>query len=150
VTDPNLQDARILIVDDQETNILFLEGLLHEGGYRCWRGVLDSRAAAAACAEFQPDLILLDLLMPELDGFGVLAQLQPFLAAQAYLPILVLTVDLTPESRRRALAAGAKDSCPSASTPSRCCCVSRTCWRRASSTASSSSVPTSASASRRH
>jgi PAS domain S-box-containing protein len=109
MTHLNLQDARILIVDDQEANILFLEGLLHEGGYHCWRGVLDPRAAAAACAEFQPDLILLDLLMPGLDGFGVLAQLEPFLAAQAYLPVLVLTVDLTRESRRRALAAGARD-----------------------------------------
>jgi CheY-like chemotaxis protein len=121
VADLNLQDARILIVDDQEANVLFLEGLLHEGGYRCWRVVLDPRAAAAACAEFQPDLILLDLIMPELDGFGVLAQLQPFLAAQAYLPVLVLTVDLTQESRRRALAAGAKDflAKPPPGTPSR-------------------------------
>jgi PAS domain S-box-containing protein len=109
MTDLKLQDARILIVDDQEANVLFLEGLLHEGGYTHWRGVLDPRTAAAVCAEFQPDLILLDLLMPQLDGFGVLAQLQPLLAAQAYLPVLVLTVDLTPESKRRALAAGAKD-----------------------------------------
>jgi PAS domain S-box-containing protein len=109
MTDLSLPDARILIVDDQEANVLFLEGLLHEGGYRCWRSVLDPRAAAAACAEFQPDLILLDLHMPGLDGFGVLAELQPFIAAQAYLPVLVLTADLTPEARRRALAAGAKD-----------------------------------------
>jgi PAS domain S-box-containing protein len=109
MNDLNLQDARILIIDDQEPNILFLEGLLYEGGYRHWRGVRDPHAAAAACAELQPDLILLDLIMPQLDGFGVLAQLQPFLTAHAYLPVLVLTVDLTPESKRRALAAGAKD-----------------------------------------
>ncbi len=109
MTDANPQDARILIVDDQEANVQLLEGLLQEGGYTTWRGVLDPRTAAAACAEFQPDLILLDLLMPGLDGFGVLDQLRPQLAAQDYLPVLVLTVDLSPESKRRALAAGAKD-----------------------------------------
>jgi PAS domain S-box-containing protein len=109
LTELNLQDARILIVDDQEVNIRLLEDLLCEGGYRHWRGVIDSRTVASVCAEFQPDLILLDLLMPELDGFGVLAQLQPYLSAQDYLPVLVLTIDIAQESRRRALAAGAKD-----------------------------------------
>jgi PAS domain S-box-containing protein len=109
MTDLNPQEARILIVDDQAANVQFLEDLLHEGGYTSWRAVLDPRTAAAACAEFQPDLILLDLIMPGLDGFGVLDQLRPLLQALDYLPVLVLTVDITPESRRRALAAGAKD-----------------------------------------
>jgi PAS domain S-box-containing protein len=107
--DLQLQNARILIVDDQEANILFLEALLHEGSYRHWHSVRDPRAALAACTAFQPDLILLDLIMPGLDGFGVLEQLAPILAEQVYLPVLILTIDITPESRRRALAAGAKD-----------------------------------------
>jgi PAS domain S-box-containing protein len=109
MTDLNLADARLLIVDDQEANVLFLESLLEEGGYRHWRSVRDARQAAAACAEFAPDLILLDLIMPGLDGFGVLEALRPLLAEQVYLPVLVLTVDISAESKRRALAAGAKD-----------------------------------------
>lgn len=109
MTNLSVREARILIVDDQEANVLLLEGLLAEGGYRSWRSVLDPRTAVAVCAEYGPDLILLDLVMPHLDGFGVLEQLRPWLASQSYLPILVLTVDITTESRRRALAAGAKD-----------------------------------------
>jgi PAS domain S-box-containing protein len=107
--DPSLHDARILIVDDQEANLTFLEDLLREGGYSRWRSVRDPLTAASICAEFRPDLILLDLIMPHLDGFGVLERLRPFLDGEEYLPVLVLTIDLTAESKRRALASGAKD-----------------------------------------
>lgn len=58
---------------------------------------------------YQPDLILLDLMMPHLDGFAVMDQLKPLIAQQGCLPILVLTADLNPDSKRRALKAGARD-----------------------------------------
>jgi CheY-like chemotaxis protein len=49
-------------------------------------------------------------MMPYLDGFAVMEQLRPLLAAEGYLPILVLTADVAPETKQRALAAGARFS----------------------------------------
>jgi len=105
----NLKNAIILIVDDQPANIRVLERLLEQDGYTDLHSTSDSRQASGLFAELQPDLILLDLLMPYLDGFGVLEQLRPNIAMDDYLPILVLTADITPEAKRHALAAGAKD-----------------------------------------
>lgn len=103
------KNAKILMVDDHEANIRVLELLLRRAGYHQLQSVTDSRLVLDEFNEFQPDLILLDLLMPHLDGFGVLEQLRPLITAELFLPILVLTADVTPETRRRALAAGAKD-----------------------------------------
>jgi two-component system cell cycle sensor histidine kinase/response regulator CckA len=102
------QDARILIIDDQDFNTRLLERILKQAGYRDYRSLNDSRQAIAAYQEFQPDLVLLDLMMPHLDGLAVLEQLR-LLTKDTYLPVLVLTADVTPEARRRALSAGAKD-----------------------------------------
>src|SRR5262249_10930576 len=101
--------ARILLVDDQEANLRFLEDLLEENGYTDVRRVADSRLVFDTVAEYQPDLILLDLLMPHVDGYAVLQHLQPLVRQAPCLPVLVLTADKSPETRRRALAAGAKD-----------------------------------------
>lgn len=101
------QNARILIVDDQEANLRLLERILKQGGYTSYRSLSDSREAVAVCQEFQPDLVLLDLMMPHLDGMAVMEQLRPL--TDGYLPVLVLTADMAAESKRRALAAGAKD-----------------------------------------
>jgi putative two-component system response regulator len=59
--------------------------------------------------EVQPDLVVLDLHMPEMDGFAVLEELRPHILGGSYLPILVVTGDGSIASRRRALSAGAKD-----------------------------------------
>ncbi len=108
MTGPTYPDARILSVDDQESNLRLMELVLKQGGYACYRSVSDSRQALSVFREFQPDLVLLDLMMPPPDGVAVIEQLRP-LAADTYLPIVVLTADATAESKRRALAAGAKD-----------------------------------------
>lgn len=105
----NLKDAKILIVDDQEANVSLLEVLCRRDGFAHVRSTTDSRTVVALFSDFAPDLILLDLLMPHLSGFEVLEQLRPLIPDDAYLPILVLTADVTPEVKRRALASGAKD-----------------------------------------
>jgi len=105
----DLRHARLMIVDDQEANVLLLEDILDEGGYTQRITIQDSRNTLRAFSEFKPDLVLLDLMMPHLDGFAVMEQLRPLLVNEEYLPILVLTADVSRDTKRRALAAGAKD-----------------------------------------
>jgi signal transduction histidine kinase len=100
--------AKILIVDDELTMLRLLELLLEHVGYTDVRSTTDPREVLETCAEFQPDLILLDLRMPHLDGIQVLKQLEER-RADLYLPVLVLTADASRESKRAALEAGASD-----------------------------------------
>lgn len=108
-TDAGAREERILIVDDQPTNILLLERILQVGQYTNVRSTTDPRVASSLYCEYQPDLILLDLWMPHLDGFAVIEQLRALIPPETYLPILMLTADVTPETKRKALAAGVKD-----------------------------------------
>jgi signal transduction histidine kinase len=104
-----LLPMKILIVDDEPVNVALLEDLLQISGFEQLRSTTDPRRVQALCREFRPDLILLDLNMPYLDGFGVLAQLGEEVTAADCLPILVLTADINLDTKRRALAAGATD-----------------------------------------
>jgi diguanylate cyclase (GGDEF)-like protein len=107
--DARITAARILIVDDEQSNVRLLERLLLTGGYTDVRGTTDSRAALALFNELQPDLVLVDLHMPHMDGFALMAALSERLAPTEYLPFLVLTADTTRETKERALSSGAKD-----------------------------------------
>jgi putative two-component system response regulator len=104
--------GRILIVDDQSSNIYVLERILRRAGYGNLLSTTDPRKTVALFDEFAPDLVVLDLHMPDMDGFAVLEQLRPQIPEETYLPILVLTGDGSLASRRRALSAGAKDFLP--------------------------------------
>src|SRR6266478_86646 len=104
-----LERARILIVDDEAPNVQLLERLVRRGGYGNVLGTTDSRQAMSQYGEFRPDLVLLDLLMPHLDGFALMEWLRERIPREEYLPILVLTADVSAATRRRALAAGAND-----------------------------------------
>jgi putative two-component system response regulator len=106
---PRLEDARILVVDDQRVNVVLLERILEQDGYRNVRGLTDPSEVVALYEQFDPDLVLLDLHMPKLDGFAVMKLLQDRISGDTFLPILILTADSRPEIKRRALAAGAKD-----------------------------------------
>lgn len=104
-----LKHARILLVDDEPQNVRYLQDVLRWAGYERIEGTTDSKQAFPTFLRFQPDLVVLDLLMPELDGFAVLEAIQEHLDEDDYLPILILTSDVSREARRRALAGGARD-----------------------------------------
>lgn len=104
-----LDEAQILVIDDQESNLQILERMCRGAGYQHVRTVSDSRDALDVFQEQKPDLVLLDLMMPHLDGFEVMSLIRAQVQRDEYLPILVLSTDVSPESRARALTIGAKD-----------------------------------------
>ena len=104
-----LANQKILVVDDKEDNVVFLELLLKREGFTQVKSTTDPRKVTSLVENEQPDIILLDLMMPHMDGFEVIAQIKPTLAKDEYLPILVLTADSNKEARRRALSEGAMD-----------------------------------------
>ena len=99
---------KILVVDDEPANVALLEDLLAEAGYTRVQSITDSRTALETCEAFSPDLILLDLMMPHVDGFTILDALRST-PAELFLPIVVLTADVNENTKRRALKAGATD-----------------------------------------
>ncbi|HEV7867723.1 MAG TPA: response regulator [Chthoniobacteraceae bacterium] len=102
------QTARLLIVDDQIANICLLRNVLNRLGFAQIESTTDPRETFGLLEIFQPDLIILDLNMPFLDGFSVMQQVGKTLAG-AFLPILVITADATAATKRKALAGGASD-----------------------------------------
>ena len=103
-----LKQSRILIVDDQVANIELLKRMLEHDGYTAVESTTDSAAVVPMCAQQPPDLLILDLHMPDPDGFDVLAQLQPWFEGR-WFPVLVVTADVTTEAKQRALSGGARD-----------------------------------------
>lgn len=104
-----LNAANILIVDDQEANIDVLEGYLEMQDFTNIKTTTDPRNVIPLLHSFQPDLLLLDLTMPYLSGFEVMELLKVALPEDSFLPILVLTADITTEAKIKALSGGASD-----------------------------------------
>jgi len=102
-------NARILVVDDDAMNVAVVEGMLADAGFVQVRSTMDSRQVVPLCREFRPDMILLDLRMPHIDGLGVLEGIAEAFRGEDFPPVIVLTADATPATRNVALAAGAAD-----------------------------------------
>jgi putative two-component system response regulator len=100
---------RLLLVDDDEPALRVLEQVLARHGSYELHSTTDSRQALARFREVQPDLVILDLHMPGLDGYAIVQQLQVRIPEGEFLPIVVLSGDLTLEAKQRALALGASE-----------------------------------------
>ena len=104
-----LLDAKILIVDDQLPNIEVLEHLLEIKGYSNIKSITDPREFEQEVINFQPELILLDLMMPHISGYELLAKMKSEGLLNGFMPVLVLTADATLETKKMALSGGASD-----------------------------------------
>ena len=101
--------SRILVIDDEPANVELLEQLLYREGFNNVISTTESERALSIFHAFKPDLILLDLRMPKVDGFSLLTSLGEHRTAQVFLPVIVLTADVTRETKHKALAMGATD-----------------------------------------
>lgn len=99
----------LLIVDDEPENVRLLVRILNRCGYSNVTTTTDPARVMELHSECNPDLVLLDLHMPEEDGFEVLAKLAPFTSGVEHLPVVIITGDGSPEVKLRALSLGAKD-----------------------------------------
>ena len=104
-----IQNMRIVIVDDESSNVALLERILEWAGYRNVRSFDDSTKALIQICSNPPDLVLLDLHMPKIDGFQILERLRAEKDSHDHIPIIVFTADVTPDTRIRALSLGASD-----------------------------------------
>lgn len=106
LTEEEIFNARILIVDDQQANVALMENLLSDAGYTNVSSTMDPTEVASLYRKHSYDLILLDLQMPVMDGFQVMECLKANIQGD-YLPVIVLTAQ--PGHKLRALQSGAKD-----------------------------------------
>jgi putative two-component system response regulator len=105
----HLTDMRVLIVDDNAANVELVEQVLEQSGYTDVLSTRDAMSVPDLCAEHVPDLLLLDLHMPGLSGYEVMAAIRELLEPPQSMPVLVLTADASRDARHKALSMGARD-----------------------------------------
>ncbi|MGI9099172.1 MAG: HD domain-containing phosphohydrolase [Solirubrobacteraceae bacterium] len=96
-------------MDDEESNLLLLRRILERDGYTRVEVTTDPSRVPEMFVETRPDLVLLDLHMPGMDGFELMERLGPLTGDGRDVPFLVLTADATDATKRRALSVGARD-----------------------------------------
>lgn len=101
--------GRVLIIDDSVMNVRLLERMLQYAGCTDYFSTTDPRQAMDLCTSVQPDVVLLDLNMPFIDGFDLLDMFAEKFPCRITMPVVVLTADATTETKHRALQAGASD-----------------------------------------
>jgi signal transduction histidine kinase len=101
--------TKILIVDTELPNVQFLERILRRVRIENLMSTTDSRAALSLFQEFRPDLVLIDWLMAHGNGRAFIEQIRAMIPAGGFIPIIVLTADVTSQTRQLALASGAND-----------------------------------------
>lgn len=101
--------SNIFIVDDQLQNIILLENILHLSGFKNIWSTTDPKDLFEELDSTIPDILLLDLMMPEISGFDVLSKLRLPEFSKNSISVLVLTADTNPKSKVNALKLGASD-----------------------------------------
>lgn len=104
-----LKSARFMVIDDDPVSASAVEISLAAAGQDDVLVVNNPCEATSAFAQYRPDILMLDLSMPEMDGFQVLEELRKMVPPDEYVPVIVITADRTEGSRRRALESGAND-----------------------------------------
>lgn len=100
--------ANILVVDDQKPNLRLLQKILGNAGYENVTAITDPLQVETLYKENDFDLVLLDIQMPKMDGFQVMAMLSE-IEHDSYVPVLILTAHNDDATKLKALEAGAKD-----------------------------------------
>jgi putative nucleotidyltransferase with HDIG domain/PAS domain S-box-containing protein len=109
MTDRSLSEARILVVDDEPTIVRLFVRAIQSAGYADVRGTTDPTEVPALLDSLTPDLVVMDLNMPGLDGFAVLEEISSRLSRDTFLPVLTVSGMADPDAKERAFRAGAKD-----------------------------------------
>ena len=102
-------DARVIVVDDNPANVSALVAVLGDAGLRNIACATNPRAGLDLASVTDPDVILLDLHMPGLDGYGVLEELAATSGDTGHFPVVVVMGETTPDTLHRALLLGARD-----------------------------------------